>query len=80
MSLEENISVVFRQTLELSDEVDLRAVSYRSIPEWDSVAHMALVAALEDQFDVMFETEDILEMSDLSKAVGILARLGTSNE
>jgi hypothetical protein len=41
---------------------------------------MALVAALEDQFDVLFETEDILEMSDLSKAVGILGRLGASNE
>ena len=33
---------------------------YNSIPEWDSVGHMGLVAALEEQFDIMMEMDDII--------------------
>lgn len=43
---------------------DLR---YNSIPEWDSVAHMALVADLEDAYGVMLETDDIVGMSSVAK-------------
>lgn len=43
---------------------DLR---YNSIPEWDSVAHMALVADLEDTYGVMLETDDIVGMSSVAK-------------
>jgi acyl carrier protein len=72
---QESVAAIFKETLGLSDAVDIRAVSYRSIDEWDSVAHMALVAALEDHFDVFFETDDILDMSDFAKALDILTRL-----
>jgi acyl carrier protein len=51
-------------------------LAYNSITEWDSVGHMRLVAGLERAFDVMLDTEDILAMSDVSKARGILAKYG----
>lgn len=43
-------------------------LTYNTIPEWDSVAHMAMVAEIEASFDVMFDTEDILGM----RTVGII--------
>jgi acyl carrier protein len=53
-------------------------LSYNTIPEWDSVGHMALIAELENTFDVMFETDDILGLSSVAKAAEILKRLGVS--
>jgi acyl carrier protein len=46
------------------------------IKEWDSVGHMALVAEIEGEFDVMFDTDDILGMSTVAKAREILTRYG----
>lgn len=65
---------VFRETFSLSPKVDVAALSYRSIREWDSVGHIQLVAAIESAFDVMLESDDILDMSSLAKAVEILRR------
>lgn len=50
---------------------DLR---YNSIPEWDSVAHMALVAELEDSYDLMLETDDIVAMSSVGRIREILVK------
>ncbi len=51
-------------------------LSYNSIKEWDSVGHMALVAALERTFDLMLDTDDILGLSSVAKAREILAKYG----
>ncbi len=69
---------VVRDTLQLDGAVDLDELRYGEHPSWDSVGHMALVAAIEREFDVMFETDDVLEMSTLAKAVAILERLDAS--
>lgn len=47
---------------------------YNSIPEWDSVAHMALIAELEDAYSVMLETDDIIAMSTVGKIREILRK------
>ena len=40
-------------------------LSYNSVKQWDSVAHMALVAALETEFNVMMDTEEIIALSSV---------------
>ena len=45
-----------------------------SIPEWDSVAHMVLIAEIENAFDIMLDTDDIIDMSSVGKAKQILSR------
>lgn len=69
---------VFRDTLQLDAGVDLAALRYGDHQSWDSVGHMALVAAIESEFDVMFETDDVLAMSTVATAVAILERLDAS--
>ena len=51
-------------------------LAYQSIPQWDSVGHMALVAAIEDTFNVVLDTDDIIGMSDVAKAEEILLKHG----
>lgn len=45
---------------------------------WDSLAHMALVAAIEQQFDIMMETTDVIEMSSFGRAAQIVSAYGVS--
>jgi acyl carrier protein len=49
---------------------------YQSIPEWDSVGHMGLIAALEDAFDVLLDTDDIIELNSYEKGKEILLKYG----
>lgn len=51
-------------------------LSYNTIAEWDSVGHMALVAALESTFEIMLDTDDILDLSSVAKAREILNKYG----
>jgi len=51
-------------------------LAYRSIPQWDSVAHMALIAELESRFNVMLDTDEILDLSSVAVAKQILGRHG----
>jgi acyl carrier protein len=66
----------FSRSLGIPRERVTDDLAYNSLKEWDSVAHMALVADLEGEFDVMFDTDDILGMSTVAKAREILTRLG----
>lgn len=64
----------FRAGLNLPADVDVRTLRYGEIKEWDSVGHMALIGALEEAFDVMLDTDDVLDMSSFDKAIEILGK------
>jgi acyl carrier protein len=66
----------FSRSLGIPPERVTDDLAYNSLKEWDSVGHMALVADLEGEFDVMFDTDDILGMSTVGKAREILSRYG----
>ena len=52
----------------------LVGLEYQAIDAWDSVGHMELIAALEDTFDIMMDTEDIIDFSSYEKGKEILAK------
>lgn len=64
---------VFADSLGVSSELIVDELKYNSIPEWDSIAHMILIGQLEDAFDVMLDTNHIIDMSSVAKAREILA-------
>jgi acyl carrier protein len=49
-------------------------LEYNTIPEWDSVAHMALIAEIESIFDIMLDTDDIIDMRSVGIAKNILSK------
>jgi acyl carrier protein len=52
----------------------LNNLTYRSISGWDSVGHMVLIAGLEEAFDIMIDTNDILDFSSYEKGKQILKK------
>tara|TARA_B110000263_G_C15008789_1_gene374005 strand:+ start:353 stop:592 length:240 start_codon:yes stop_codon:yes gene_type:complete len=49
-------------------------LEYNTIPEWDSVGHMGLIAELEEAFDIMMETDDIIDFSSYKKGLELIAK------
>lgn len=64
----------FAEGLEINKSLVKEGLEYQSIPEWDSVGHMGLVASLEDAFDIMMDTDDIIDLSSYEKGIEILKK------
>ena len=45
-----------------------------TVEEWDSVHQLSLVAQLEEAFDIMFDPEDIMELTSYANGKEILAK------
>lgn len=73
MSNKEKYVNAFIESLDVKEE-QLEGLEYQSVPAWDSVGHMGLIAAIEDSFDIQFETDDIIEFSSYEKGIEILKK------
>lgn len=69
----EKFNEAFTSTFEISED-QLNGLKYQDIKAWDSVGHMSLIAALEDTFDIMMDTDDIIDLSSYEKGKEILAK------
>ncbi len=71
---------IFVKTLAL-DVDDLSAnPTFADTPQWDSLCHMELIAALEDSFDVMLEPDEITHFESYENGKKILASHGVEFE
>ena len=67
----EKYSQAFCESFNLTND-KLAGLKYQDVPLWDSVGHMNLIAQLEDDFDIMMETDDIIDLSSFEKGMEIL--------
>lgn len=67
------LRAVFTEALGLDPNVDVTALRYRDIDAWDSVGHMTLVAAIEDEFDIELDTDQVIDLSSFEVAVAIVS-------
>ena len=70
--MEERVRGVFMECLGVTRDVVTDQLEYGSIPQWDSVAHMSLIVGLEDEFDIMIETDDVIDLSSFEMAKEIV--------
>jgi len=64
---------VFIETFNVSAEQAV-TLAYQDIPDWDSVGHMQMIAALEEAFDIMLDMEDIIDFGSFEKGKEILRK------
>lgn len=75
MTNKEKYNKIFMEIFSLTEE-KLAGLTYNSIPEWDSVGHMALMAEIEEVFDIMMDTDDIIGFSSYEMGLSILKNYG----
>ena len=74
MSNIEKYNQVFINCFSVNSSVLNDEFVYQSVPEWDSVGHMGMIAELEEVFDIMMETDDIIEFESYTKGIEILSK------
>ncbi|MCS3831914.1 acyl carrier protein [Aeromonas veronii] len=76
MNNNEKLLNAFVTSLGIKAELVKDDLKYNSIPQWDSIAHMSLISELENIFDVMLDTDQIIDMSSVAQAREILSSHG----
>lgn len=74
----ETYNQAFIEALSITADKLTKDLTYQSITEWDSVGHMSLVSALEEAFDIMMDTDDIIDFSSYEKGKEILKKYNIS--
>ena len=64
----------FIDALSIKEDAVNSKLEYNSIPEWDSIGHMSLIGALEDEFGISIDTDDIIDFSSFDKGKEILKK------
>ena len=67
-------SEIFKTALNVGDDKVNENLKYNEIDEWDSIGHMTLMAALEEEYKISLKTDDIVDFSSYKKGVEILKK------
>ena len=71
---EKKVFTVFKECLQVSDNVDRETLIYNETKNWDSIGHMSIIAGLEESFDCMMDTDEILDMGSFEKSLTIMEK------
>ena len=74
MSTAEKYSEIFKASLNIDGDKVNENLKYNEIDEWDSIGHMTLMAALEEEYKISLETDDIVDFSSYKKGIEILKK------
>ena len=74
MNNKQKYDQAFIESFSISESVLGDDLIYNSIPEWDSVGHMSIIAELEEVFDIMMEMDDIIDFSSYKKGFELLSK------
>ena len=76
MNNKQKYDQAFIESFSISESALDDNLIYNSIPEWDSVGHMGMIAELEDVFEIMMEMDDIIDFSSYKKGFELIAKYG----
>ena len=65
---------MFIECFSVKEKILSKDLKYNSIPQWDSVGHMSMIAALEESFDITLEMDDIIDFSSYNVGKKILKK------
>lgn len=73
------VAKVFSEVLGVAPDRITDATSPDNTPQWDSMAAMNLVVAIEDEFDVRLTTAEIISMRNVAIVKKVLTAKGISD-
>ena len=70
--LEKRIRGIIREVFEISEDETNEEYSMDNVDLWDSMGHMKLLVALEQDFGIKFDIDELIEMVNYSKIKEII--------
>lgn len=72
----ERLQDIFRAVFEMPQGVEASGVRQLNTPQWDSLAHVTLVTAIESEFGISLEATDQLRMTSYTATALLLEEKG----
>ncbi len=70
----EKYNKVFAKVFNVPEERLDENFNTKTVDKWDSITHLSLMTEIEDEFDIMFDSEDILGFLSYNMGKEILAK------
>ncbi len=61
--MEQQLTEIFRVVFDLTAEADPKGIRQLTFPKWDSLAHVTLIGAVENEFGLSIDIADSLELT-----------------
>jgi acyl carrier protein len=74
--IDQRLQQVFREVFENNKLTLSDALSPETMPQWDSLAHVKLIMASEEEFGVKFSIEETVESTSVGQLKAVLASKG----
>lgn len=72
----EKYNNVFIDCFSITPDMLNASFTYQCVAAWDSVGHMGMIAAIEETFNIMMETDDIIDFSSYTVGMEKLKKYG----
>ncbi len=69
----ERLNDIFRDVFDDDSLSVSPATTAADIEDWDSLSHITLMAAVEDEFRMKFSMKEVVEMKNVGEMVAIIA-------
>ena len=73
-SLEDRIKKVVIKILGIEESVYSEELAAGDIPEWDSVAQVQIIQAVEEEFHISFEIPDAIDIEDIGDLIEMVKK------
>lgn len=78
MNIYPQLTEIFRDTLDEPDLVLTPELSARNVDTWDSLSHIRLIVAIEQEFRIKFGTREIDGLNNVGELAALIeTKLGT---
>ncbi|UVV77828.1 phosphopantetheine-binding protein [Bacteroides fragilis] len=72
MDVEQEVKGAISRILNIAEEKVTMNLFIGDVEEWDSMGNMAIIAALEEQFEVEFPVEELFELTSVAAFVDMI--------
>jgi acyl carrier protein len=71
------VQSAFKSAFDIDPQTVTIDTTPNDIPAWDSMGHVALASSLERAFGLSFDVDDLMEMENVKKIIGVVqSKLG----
>ena len=70
----ERLNIVFQDIFDDDGIIVSEATTADDIEEWDSLMHVTLISAVEDEFAIKFQMKEIVSMKNVGEMADIIER------
>ena len=67
----DKLEILFKNTFSIKDE-DISKASQNNLKNWDSANHMNLILAIEKEFDITLDNNDVIKLVDFKSCFQLI--------